>query len=451
MADVFLSYAGEDRARIGPLARALAAAGYTVWWDRDIPGGADFSQEIEREIEAAKAVIACWSKTSCASKWVRDEAGYARDKGKLVPIAVEAVEPPLGFRQNQTLDFSAWRGDAAAPAFTALDAAIRRTCGLAQAAAPSAPPPQPAPPAGLKRPLAIAAGAGAALVIALAAFAIFRADRPPAAQNPAEAAPYNPALVALEKSTSPEERAAYDSFVGGDQRQALAILERLAADLERKGEKTEAAEAYTRVGALALLVDQPRGLAARRKAFDLAPNSFPAFAYLFFDTFLMKGPDPAEAFAQETIARTDVDQRLRAFANAHPALIAADARLDVKLADDYIARTRAIDPKDPVLESMALWAASIVDWRRDDLARARADIKEFERLKDAWARLDIPMPTDVGEVRIRFSEGDWAGSFQTAVASLNERRKAGAFLPSPLIWSACLSGIYAGKVEDAAP
>ena len=36
MADVFISYAKEDRAHAEKLAAEIAAVGLTVWWDRDL-------------------------------------------------------------------------------------------------------------------------------------------------------------------------------------------------------------------------------------------------------------------------------------------------------------------------------------------------------------------------------------------------------------------------------
>src|SRR5215469_8399983 len=53
MARVFLSYAREDVETARKLAGVLADAGQTVWWDRHLHGGANFSSEIERELKDA--------------------------------------------------------------------------------------------------------------------------------------------------------------------------------------------------------------------------------------------------------------------------------------------------------------------------------------------------------------------------------------------------------------
>ncbi|MDH4039596.1 MAG: TIR domain-containing protein [Gammaproteobacteria bacterium] len=108
MADIFISYARPDRVRIETLAAKLAEEGYSVWWDRQIGGGAEFSQAIEAELETAKTVIVGWSAHSLGSHWVRDEADFARGRHKLLPISLDGVLAPLGFRQLHTLDFSGW-------------------------------------------------------------------------------------------------------------------------------------------------------------------------------------------------------------------------------------------------------------------------------------------------------------------------------------------------------
>jgi hypothetical protein len=97
--DVFLSYAREDRPVAEVLARQLEAAGYSVWWDRDLYAGTDFEQVIGQELATAKAVIVLWSATSVRSGWVRDEAATAMERGVLVPVLLAPdVLPPLGFR-----------------------------------------------------------------------------------------------------------------------------------------------------------------------------------------------------------------------------------------------------------------------------------------------------------------------------------------------------------------
>jgi hypothetical protein len=103
LADVFLSYARSDRSVAAEVAGSLEHAGFTVWWDREIRAGTDFALEIDREIAAARAVVVLWSDASQQSAWVRDEGGYARDRNKLIPICLGDAEPPLGFRQVQSL------------------------------------------------------------------------------------------------------------------------------------------------------------------------------------------------------------------------------------------------------------------------------------------------------------------------------------------------------------
>ena len=139
LADVFLSYASEDRGRIEILAHALEAAGYSVWWDRHIRGGTEFSDEIERALGDAKVVVVAWSTQSLRSHWVKDEAAFARDRNLLVPVQIDAVDPPLGFRQHQTIDFGNWTGDIRAAAFKDLLEAIHAKTQLPPTPVPAEP------------------------------------------------------------------------------------------------------------------------------------------------------------------------------------------------------------------------------------------------------------------------------------------------------------------------
>jgi hypothetical protein len=95
VADVFISYASEDRDRARSLAKVLAARGLSVWWDRKIVPGQTFDQTIERELDAAKSAIVLWSTSSVSKGWVKSEASAARQRDILVPAMIDDVNIPL--------------------------------------------------------------------------------------------------------------------------------------------------------------------------------------------------------------------------------------------------------------------------------------------------------------------------------------------------------------------
>jgi YD repeat-containing protein len=111
MSDVFISYANQDRGRAQMLAQALQAAGFSVWWDRDIAAGQSYDQVIEHELETARSVVVLWSRHSVISEWVKSEAQVAVERGTLVPAIIDAVRIPLEFRRKQGADLVGWDGD----------------------------------------------------------------------------------------------------------------------------------------------------------------------------------------------------------------------------------------------------------------------------------------------------------------------------------------------------
>lgn len=139
MARVFLSYDREDATKARAIAVALERAGHQVWWDRNIKGGAQYSKEIDRALKDAEVVVVLWSGGSVESPWVRDEAAAGRDRGRLVPVRLDAAEPPLGFRQYQTVDLARWNGRSTASQLAELLGALEPVGG-------PAPPPSPAVP-----------------------------------------------------------------------------------------------------------------------------------------------------------------------------------------------------------------------------------------------------------------------------------------------------------------
>jgi len=121
MADIFLSYAKEDRAFAAAIVPLLEAEGWSIWWDRRIPAGTKWRQVLEQAMQNMRCMIVLWSKHSVLSDWVIDEAEEGKTRGKLIPLIIEAgVLPPRGFRQVQTIDFSGWNRKRTAECFDEL-------------------------------------------------------------------------------------------------------------------------------------------------------------------------------------------------------------------------------------------------------------------------------------------------------------------------------------------
>jgi adenylate cyclase len=115
MADVFVSYARADRARVAPLVAAIVAKGWSVWWDPEITPGQEFDDQIDAEIDAAKAVMVVWTPTSVTSRWVRGEAREAADRGILVPVRFDNARLPMDVRAIHTTDLDGWADDPSSP------------------------------------------------------------------------------------------------------------------------------------------------------------------------------------------------------------------------------------------------------------------------------------------------------------------------------------------------
>jgi hypothetical protein len=109
MADVFISYKSDRRSSAEQIAHVLERRGYSVWFDRALLAGEEFSQSIERELRDARAVVVLWCSLSVRSDWVREEATLAKRLRTIIPVRLERVDVPLGFVSLQALDLSAGR------------------------------------------------------------------------------------------------------------------------------------------------------------------------------------------------------------------------------------------------------------------------------------------------------------------------------------------------------
>jgi TolB-like protein len=129
VADIFVSYATEDRERIKPLVEHLQSLGWSVWWDRELVAGPSFDEKIEAAIQGASCVVVAWSQTSIASRWVRAEANEGLERQILVPLLLEDVRPPLVFRSSHAANLIGWPERRPETEMNTLIAGIRHLVG----------------------------------------------------------------------------------------------------------------------------------------------------------------------------------------------------------------------------------------------------------------------------------------------------------------------------------
>jgi adenylate cyclase len=129
LADIFVSYARNDKGLVAPLVAALEGEGWSVWWDPEITPGEEFDSLISRELEGARSVVVVWTAGSVDSRWVRGEARDAADRGALVPVRFGTAKLPIDFRAVHTTDLDNWGEDRAGAAFRGLCKALEAKLG----------------------------------------------------------------------------------------------------------------------------------------------------------------------------------------------------------------------------------------------------------------------------------------------------------------------------------
>lgn len=170
------------------MAKALEAEGYSVWWDRDLRAGEEFDNVIDKHIKQSKAIVVVWSGTSISSNWVKEEAEDGVEENKLVPVLIDEVTIPRGFRRIQAAELQdASDNPTKSKNWSVFLDSIRNlagdgqgpAAGVAEMAALGVPTPTPAPaqePANSndkpfwKRPIGMAAAGLVVLIAGLLAF-----------------------------------------------------------------------------------------------------------------------------------------------------------------------------------------------------------------------------------------------------------------------------------------
>jgi hypothetical protein len=132
MSKIFISYASEDRPRAKIIAEALEHQGYSVWWDVDIPPGKTFDNTIKVELDSAKCIIVLWSWKSVLSDWVKEESSEGVKRKILIPVLIDDVEIPLGFKRIQAARLIDWSGTLPNPEFDILLKSVKELVGQKQ-------------------------------------------------------------------------------------------------------------------------------------------------------------------------------------------------------------------------------------------------------------------------------------------------------------------------------
>ena len=119
-AQIFLSYAREDRQKVESLYQQLSDAGFRPWMDtKDILAGEKWQRSIQHALQQSQFFLACLSLTSVIKRsYLRREFREALEKRQemldsdiyLIPVRLEECEIPEELREHQGVDLFAEDG-----------------------------------------------------------------------------------------------------------------------------------------------------------------------------------------------------------------------------------------------------------------------------------------------------------------------------------------------------
>ena len=103
-----MSYARPDIAAARGHSGAPRTRGVPWWWDKEIPTGTTFDDELNRQLDAARSVVVrLWSR-HLSSPRGQERGGRRASQEVAVSVAAGLVRSPFGYRRAQTADLLEW-------------------------------------------------------------------------------------------------------------------------------------------------------------------------------------------------------------------------------------------------------------------------------------------------------------------------------------------------------
>jgi hypothetical protein len=106
---VFVSYSRKDIALTKSIVAFLEQQ-FVVWWDDDIVGGTDFTNDIFKKIQKTQVAVVVWSANAATSEWVQNESQAAVELCPCIPILLDDTPLPPHLARFDAIDLRSWDG-----------------------------------------------------------------------------------------------------------------------------------------------------------------------------------------------------------------------------------------------------------------------------------------------------------------------------------------------------
>lgn len=110
LSHAFISYQRQDHANALAVANAIERRGVPVFIDERIEIGARWDDVLDNALRRSFAIVVLWSPRSVNSRWVRLEARFALDQGRLCPAFIDLCDAPIEFSDIEGANLVNWDG-----------------------------------------------------------------------------------------------------------------------------------------------------------------------------------------------------------------------------------------------------------------------------------------------------------------------------------------------------